>query len=137
MLYKLVKGMVYFKCSSCYYILVSEGGGVLSKTQMLKGVLEGCVLQIVAQHETYGYQLVQELRAVGFTDVIGGTIYPILQKLEKKALISGRMKPSPEGPRRKYFSITPDGKAELTAFLQDWQEINNNVKRIFKLGGKE
>lgn len=137
MLYKLVEGVLYFKYSSCYYILVVEGGGVLSKTQMLKGVLEGCVLQIVAQHETYGYQLVQELRAVGFTDVIGGTIYPILQKLEKKALISGRMKPSPEGPRRKYFSITPDGKAELTAFLQDWQEINNNVKRIFKLGGKE
>ncbi|EJE97555.1 PadR family transcriptional regulator [Liquorilactobacillus mali] len=104
----------------------------MSKTQMLKGVLEGCVLQVISKHETYGYQLVQDLRTAGFNDVIGGTIYPILQKLEKKRLISGVMKPSPEGPSRKYFSVTSIGQEELTIFMRDWQEINESVKQIFK-----
>ncbi|MDN2453589.1 PadR family transcriptional regulator [Lactobacillus sp. UCMA15818] len=104
----------------------------MSKTQMLKGVLEGCVLQVISKHETYGYQLVQELRTAGFKDVIGGTIYPILQKLEKKELITGVMKPSPEGPSRKYFNITLTGQEKLAIFMYDWREINGSVNQIFK-----
>ncbi|KRL08175.1 PadR-like family regulator protein [Liquorilactobacillus hordei DSM 19519] len=99
---------------------------------MLKGVLEGCVLQVISKDETYGYQLVQKLRIAGFNEVIGGTIYPILQKLEKKKLIIGVMKPSPEGPSRKYFNITPAGQEELAIFMRSWQEINESVTRIFK-----
>lgn len=49
-----------------------------------QGVLDGCVLQIISQKEIYGYELVQELRNQGFENMVGGTVYPLLQKLEKK-----------------------------------------------------
>lgn len=106
----------------------------MSKTQILKGILEGCVLQTISKHETYGYQLVQDLRFAGFEEVSGGTIYPILQKLEKKGIISGVAKLSPEGPKRKYFSITALGEVELNNFKIEWQEVNNSVKNVFNEG---
>ena len=59
----------------------------MKETQMLKGVLDGCVLQIISQKEIYGYELVQELRNQGFENMVGGTVYPLLQKLEKNSLI--------------------------------------------------
>ena len=52
----------------------------MKETQMLKGVLDGCVLQIISQKEIYGYELVQELRNQGFENMVGGTVYPLLQK---------------------------------------------------------
>ncbi len=51
----------------------------MKETQMLKGVLDGCVLQIISQKEIYGYELVQELRKQGFENMVGGTAYPLLQ----------------------------------------------------------
>ncbi|HFU4218459.1 TPA: PadR family transcriptional regulator, partial [Streptococcus suis] len=70
----------------------------MKETQMLKGVLDGCVLQIISQKEIYGYELVQELRNQGFENMVGGTVYPLLQKLEKNDLIFSQNKPSPDGP---------------------------------------
>lgn len=72
----------------------------MKETQMLKGVLDGCVLQIISQKEIYGYELVQELRNQGFENMVGGTVYPLLQKLEKNDLIFSQNKPSPDGPDR-------------------------------------
>ena len=50
---------------------------------MLKGILDGCVLRVIADGEVYGYELIQKLKQSGFDNAVGGTIYPILQKLEK------------------------------------------------------
>lgn len=52
-------------------------------TEMLKGVLEGCVLEIISRKETYGYEIVKTLNALGFEDVVEGTVYTILIRLEK------------------------------------------------------
>lgn len=54
-------------------------------SQMLKGVLEGCVLAIIAQNETYGYEISQQLEHYGFGKITEGTIYPLLLRLEKTA----------------------------------------------------
>ncbi len=70
----------------------------MKQSQLLKGVLEGCVLAIVAKGEIYGYELIQALQQVGFNSVMGGTIYPLLAKLEKNGDLASRMRPSPEGP---------------------------------------
>ena len=59
----------------------------MKETQLLKGVLEGCVLSIIKTQQVYGYELVQVMRNYGFTTIVGGTIYPLLQKLEKQGLI--------------------------------------------------
>ena len=54
-------------------------------TEMLKGILEGCVLEIISRKETYGYEITRKLNAMGFTDVVEGTVYTILIRLEKKS----------------------------------------------------
>jgi len=56
-------------------------------TEMLKGVLEGCVLEIISRKETYGYEITRRLNALGFTDVVDGTVYTILVRLEKNKLV--------------------------------------------------
>lgn len=52
-------------------------------TEMLKGILEGCVLEIIGRGETYGYEITKQLNAMGFKDVVEGTVYTILVRLEK------------------------------------------------------
>ena len=102
----------------------------MSQTQLLKGVLDGCVLQIISEREIYGYELVQALKEVGFTKIIGGTVYPLLQKLERNGYIIGELKPSPDGPARKYFTITEKGNQFLTEFWQQWEELTQTVSRL-------
>lgn len=62
-------------------------------TEMLKGVLEGCVLEIIRQQETYGYEITKKLNALGFTDVVDGTVYTILLRLEKNKLVDTKRSP--------------------------------------------
>lgn len=107
----------------------------MKETQMLKGLLEGCVLALIQQGagEIYGYELVQRLKASGFTTIVGGTIYPLLQKLEKNQLIKGEMRKSPEGPDRKYFTLTTLGEQSLADFHRQWREMEGKVNGL--LGG--
>ena len=56
-------------------------------TQMLKGTLEGCVLAVIGQKETYGYEISEQLGKYGFGKVAEGTIYPLLLRLEKNGFI--------------------------------------------------
>lgn len=105
----------------------------MRETQLLKGVLDGCVLQIISQKEIYGYELVQELKDNGFSTIVGGTVYPLLQKLEKNGCIDGIMKPSTDGPDRKYFYLTDLGRDYLHDFWEQWSDL---VEKVGKLGGK-
>ncbi|AQP54021.1 PadR family transcriptional regulator [Vagococcus penaei] len=102
----------------------------MKESQLLKGVLEGCVLQIISQKEIYGYELVQQLKIHGFTHIVGGTVYPLLQKLEKQGLIKGQMKKSFEGPNRKYFCLTELGREYLKKFKEQWTDLVQTVTLI-------
>ena len=104
----------------------------MDKSQLMKGILEGCILKIIDQSETYGYEIVVKLQENGFQDVKEGTLYPLLLRLEKKKLILASYKPSPLGPSRKYYSLTRDGREYLDSFFVNWQETCLSVKRIFK-----
>lgn len=104
----------------------------VKQTQLLKGVLEGCVLAIIKEKPIYGYELVQSLRSSGFTDMVGGTVYPLLQKLEKQGAIQGVEKPSPDGPNRKYYSLTKEGVARLEVFHTQWESLTKQVNHIIK-----
>ncbi|MDG6156668.1 PadR family transcriptional regulator [Lactococcus formosensis] len=87
-----------------------------NNTEMLKGVLEGCVLQIISQGETYGYAITQQLKELGFTDVAEGTVYTITSRLERQNLLETEKKASEKGPARKFFKLNTAGKDELAAF---------------------
>ncbi|MHC1720539.1 MAG: PadR family transcriptional regulator [Clostridiaceae bacterium] len=104
-------------------------------TQMLKGVLEGCVLQIISCKETYGYEIVQELKKSGFQDITEGTIYPMLLRLEKKDIIAADLRLSEIGPQRKYYRLTQTGKAYLDAFRGTWSQMKEIVDKV--LGGSK
>ena len=80
--------------------------GALIPSQMLKGVLQGSVLAILGQRETYGYEIVQALHGYGFGSVSEGTIYPLLLRLEKEGWVSARFMDSDLGPRRNYYTLT-------------------------------
>lgn len=102
-------------------------------TQMLKGLLEGCILKIVGDHETYGYEVCEKLENYGFEEISEGSVYPILIRLEKKKLLHSKMKKSPFGPMRKYYFITEEGKRELENFISSWNKIKINIENV--LGG--
>lgn len=76
------------------------------ESQMLKGVIEGVILHIIKNNETYGYEIVEELKRSGFYTMTEGTVYPILTRLTKKGYILGGYKKSEIGPKRKYYYIT-------------------------------
>ena len=89
-------------------------------TEMLKGVLEGCVLEIIGRGETYGYEITRQLNALGFADVVEGTVYTILVRLEKNALVDTEKKPSDMGPPRKFYSLNDAGRQERNNFWERW-----------------
>ena len=99
-------------------------------SQMLKGTLEGRVLGILSQKETYGYEIASQLAAYGFGAVPEGTIYPLLLRLEKNGLVSADFRPSELGPRRKYYALTPAGEEELRQFVQNYAELSHAVDSL-------
>ena len=105
-------------------------------SQMLKGILEGCILKVLDQKETYGYEISENLHAYGFADISEGTIYPLLLRLEKNGLITAQYRESPVGPKRKYFSLSSSGKEEMKRFYSSWLELEQAVGALFHEGGK-
>ena len=99
---------------------------------MMKGILEGCILKIIDRSETYGYEIVEQLQRFGFTDIREGTLYPLLLRLEKKKLISATFKPSPLGPRRKYYNLTEEGREYVASFYHIWKETSESVRCVFE-----
>ena len=99
-------------------------------TEMLKGVLEGCVLEIISRKETYGYEITRQLNALGFTDVVEGTVYTILVRLEKNKLVVIEKKPSDLGPPRKFFALNDAGREELRKFWEKWEFLSARMDEL-------
>ena len=99
-------------------------------TEMLKGVLEGCVLEIISRGDTYGYEITRRLNALGFTDVVEGTVYTILIRLEKSGLVEVSKKPSDMGPPRKFFALNDAGREELRRFWEKWGFIASKLTQL-------
>ena len=99
-------------------------------TEMLKGALEGCVLEIISRGETYGYEITRRLNALGFTDVVDGTVYTILVRLEKNKLVVIEKKPSDMGPPRKFFALNDAGREELLRFWEKWEFVSSKINEL-------
>ena len=99
-------------------------------TEMLKGCLEGCVLEIIGRAPTYGYEITRRLNALGFTDVVDGTVYAILLRLEKNRLVNIEKKPSEIGPPRKFFTLNDAGRRELLRFWEKWEFVASKINQL-------
>ena len=91
--------------------------------QLLKGVLTLLLLRLLADQESYGYEVVQRLHALGLSDVMDVTVYPALTRLEREGWLSARLVASPAGPARKYYRPTEAGRRELAAGTEAWNRI--------------
>jgi DNA-binding PadR family transcriptional regulator len=100
---------------------------------MLKGVLEGCVLEIIGQGETYGYEITRRLNALGFADVVDGTVYTILLRLEKNQLVDIEKRPSEMGPPRKFYALNDAGREELRRFWAKWEFVASRINQLKEL----
>ncbi|WP_088808950.1 MULTISPECIES: PadR family transcriptional regulator [Listeria] len=92
-------------------------------TELLKGVLEGMILQKISKGETYGYEITKYLNDLGFDEIVEGTVYTILMRVEKKGLVEVEKKKSDVGPARKFYTLNDTGKEELASFWKRWDFI--------------
>lgn len=102
--------------------------------EWMRGVLSLCVLAVVADGETYGYVIAQRLHAAGLGTVKGGTLYPILTRLEQDGLVTSRWEAGDAGPGRKYFAVTPQGAAALRERADDWTTFTGRATALITGG---
>ncbi|WP_053360754.1 PadR family transcriptional regulator [Bacillus sp. FJAT-27251] len=105
-------------------------------TQMLKGILDGCLLAIIKEGEIYGYELAAKLESYGFHSFSEGTIYPLLLRMQKEGLVSTTLRKSTAGPKRKYYSLTEKGEQELGQFITRWEQVSSSVNNVLNKRGK-
>lgn len=120
---------------------IPEGGipkFMTTQSQMLKGILEGCILSLMEHREVYGYELSALLEDSGLTFVSEGSIYPLLLRMQKEQLIEGTLRPAPGagGPPRKYYNLTDKGRQVLQQFKEHWGTLKDSVDHILTRGGQ-
>jgi len=102
--------------------------------QLRRGVAEPCVLALLRAGERYGFDLAREL--VGTYGLVAGegTVYPLLARLRRCQLVETTWKESAQGPPRRYYRLTAKGKAELDAFVEQWQQFRSTVDAVLEGG---
>ena len=100
------------------------------RTQMLKGLLDPCLLAVIGTREAYGYEIASRLDSAGLGDVAEGSVYPALSRLERTRLIVSERRPSESGPARKYYQLTSDGRAYLETWRAAWAALAASVDAV-------
>ena len=104
-------------------------------TQLRKGVIELCILALIAQKDMYGYDIVRAMEK--YTDINEGTVYPILRRLTKDGYFATYLVERDSGPARKYYTMTDRGRIYLKKNILDWEEIMLLVNSILKGEGND
>jgi PadR family transcriptional regulator PadR len=99
-------------------------------TQLLHGVLDMCLLSIIHEEASYGYEMVSKLRERGLNLASEGSIYPLLSRLQKQGMIESYLVQSSEGPARKYYRMSPPGRAALEQWRHDWDGFKDSVDAV-------
>ncbi len=100
-----------------------------TKAQMRKGILEYCILSILSRGDSYAPQIIAELKAADMM-VVEGTLYPILTRQKNQGLLTYRWEESPQGPPRKYYSLTPEGREALRQLDAEWDALVGQIDNI-------
>lgn len=108
--------------------------GTDRSSQLLKGVLDMCLLAIIREEPSYGYELARKLADRGLDLVSEGTIYPVLSRLQRSGLVEGYLVASSEGPARKYYRIADAGQRSLGRWQDEWRRLAAGVDGVLEGG---
>ena len=99
------------------------------KSQMRKGVLEYCILSILRKNDAYASLLIAELKEAKMI-VVEGTLYPLLTRQKNQGLLNYRWEESPQGPPRKYYTLTEKGLKTLEEMDMAWRDVVSSIEYI-------
>ncbi|MFD2764746.1 PadR family transcriptional regulator [Micromonospora eburnea] len=109
-------------------MIAAEGsGGGDRQAQLLRGVLDMCLLALLDHEPAHGYELVRRLDAAGLAGVGYGTVYPLLTRLRRLGLVTDAVQESPSGPPRKVYALSTEGSRRLAAWKQQWRTFADTV----------
>ncbi len=106
-----------------YLVMEATSAAVTWPTEWLRGALNVCVLHVVAAGPTYGYAVASALTDAGLGPIKGGTLYPLLARLEEAGLVTVEWRAGDGGPGRKFYALTEAGRAEHDRQIADWQDF--------------
>ncbi|MEH3033003.1 MAG: PadR family transcriptional regulator [Aeromicrobium erythreum] len=104
----------------------------MDATQLLKGVLDVAVLAVVEQEDGYGYDVVRRLRSAGLDDVGDASVYGTLRRLYAAGALTSYVVPSEEGPHRKYYGITDQGRRMLRDQRKVWTDFATTMTQLLQ-----
>jgi PadR family transcriptional regulator PadR len=104
------------------------------RASWLKGILDLLVLASLTEGESYGYEISKTLADAGFDQIKGGTLYPVLNRLEEAGLLAAEFRVTERGPGRRYYRITDQGRETLTEQGTRWLAFNESVQAVLPKG---
>jgi PadR family transcriptional regulator, regulatory protein PadR len=107
------------------------------RTELLRGVLDLCLLTVMEEGPAYGYEMTKRLRARGLSIVSEGSIYPLLARLEREGLVETHRAASNGGPPRKYYRPSPEGRRALSTGIAEWQAARDALDAALGLDRTE
>ncbi|MFY1691756.1 PadR family transcriptional regulator [Plantactinospora sp. WMMB782] len=99
-------------------------------TQLLRGVLDMCLLALLARRPAHGYELVRRMEDADFGTISYGTIYPLLTRMRRLGLVADEQQASPNGPPRKVYALTDLGRVQLDAWQKQWDRFAGTVGTV-------
>ncbi len=112
------------------------GGTAKLLAQMRRGAIEYCVLALLLSEDRYGFEITRELSEADGLVTSEGTVYPLLTRLRNDGLVDTYWRESTEGPPRRYYRITSDGRRALKSFIEQWVRFRDSVDDILSRGRK-
>lgn len=104
--------------------------GAQRRSELLRGVLDLCLLAVMAEGPAYGYEMTKRLRARGLSIVGEGSIYPLLGRLEREGFVETYRAASDGGPPRKYYRPSAEGRQVLAAGISEWRAARDAVDAV-------
>ena len=102
----------------------------IDQSQLLKGVLDMAVLAVLSAGDGYGYDVVRRLRVAGLSDVAEASVYGTLRRLFADGALNSYVVPSEEGPHRKYYGLTDNGRDQLLALSGTWSSFSGVISTL-------
>ena len=104
------------------------------RASWLKGVLDLLVLASLTGGESYGYEIAKTLADAGLGQIKGGTLYPVLNRLEEAGLLAAEFRAPERGPGRRYYRLTDQGRRTLTEQGDLWLAFDESVRAVLTKG---